>query len=105
MDRFGVGSYEMPRFREDSCSAKDEPYVELDAGDMMAIYKPPGWEVDTVRAGNASYLSDYLKSLCNWPGRCIALDVSHSYGFLHRLDTPCSGLILTAKTYEAYYYL
>ena len=24
-------------------------------------------------------------------------------GFLHRLDVPCSGLIMVAKGYEAYY--
>ena len=28
-------------------------------------------------------------------------DSSHSYGFLHRLDVPSSGLVLAAKTYEA----
>ena len=55
--------------------------------------------------GNAHWLSQYLQSLCAWPRRSIALDISHHYGFLHRLDTSCSGLILTAKTYEAYYHL
>lgn len=32
-------------------------------------------------------------------------DVTHSYGFLHRLDQMSSGLILTATTYTAYYSL
>merc|ERR1712032_368388 len=27
----------------------------------------------------------------------------HRHGFLHRLDVPSSGLVLVAKTYEAYY--
>lgn len=27
-------------------------------------------------------------------------DETHSYGFLHRLDVPSSGLVLAAKTYE-----
>merc|ERR1712151_323288 len=35
----------------------------------------------------------------------IVFDMSHTCGFLHRLDIPSSGLILTAKTYEAYFYL
>merc|ERR1712032_1352310 len=30
-------------------------------------------------------------------------NTEHRHGFLHRLDVPCSGLILVAKTYEAYY--
>jgi len=105
MDRSRLGSYKMPRFPEGSTSAPDVPYVELDVGDMMVIYKPPGWEVDTVDVGDARLLSQYLQSLCSWPRSSIALDLSHSWGFLHRLDTPSSGLILTAKTFEGYYHL
>merc|ERR1711870_205424 len=45
-------------------------------------------------------MGHYLQSVLSWP---LAFDVMHSYGFLHRLDTPSSGLILTAKTYEAFY--
>lgn len=30
-------------------------------------------------------------------------DVDHNYGFLHRLDVPSSGLILLARSYEAFY--
>eukprot|EP00435_Cladocopium_sp_Y103_P053406 s256_g17.t1 len=30
-------------------------------------------------------------------------DVEHNYGFLHRLDVPSSGLILLARSYEAFY--
>jgi len=105
MDSSRLGSHKMPRFREGSRSGADEPYVELDGGDMMVIYKPPGWEVDTADVGDARWLSQYLQSLCAWPPGSIVLDHSHEYGFLHRLDTPSSGLILTAKTYEAYYHL
>ena len=72
---------------------------------MMVISKPPWWEVDTECAGGTLRLSQYLQSLCFWPQRSIALDASHAYGFLHRLDTISSGLIMTAKTYETYYHL
>eukprot|EP00746_Dinoflagellata_sp_MGD_P140216 gnl/MRDRNA2_/MRDRNA2_73500_c0_seq4.p1 gnl/MRDRNA2_/MRDRNA2_73500_c0~~gnl/MRDRNA2_/MRDRNA2_73500_c0_seq4.p1 ORF type:complete len:101 (+),score=15.45 gnl/MRDRNA2_/MRDRNA2_73500_c0_seq4:2-304(+) len=92
----------MPRFREGLYLAPDVPHVELDVGDMMVIYKPPFWEVDTTDVGDAHCLSQYLQSLGSWPLKSLAFDVSHSYGFLHRLDTVSSGLILTAKTYEAY---
>lgn len=105
MDCSHLGSHKMSRFPEGSYSGADKPYVELDVGDMMVIYKPPAWQVDTDDVGEAHWLSQYLQSLCAWPQQSIALDVSHSYGFLHRLDTPSSGLILTAKTYAAYYHL
>jgi len=105
MDRSRLGSYKMPRCRERTHSGPDEPCVEFDVGDIMVIYKPPGWEVDTANVGDARWLSEYLQSLCAWPWQSIALDIFHEYGFLHRLDTPSSGLITTAKTYEAYYNL
>ena len=72
---------------------------------MMVILKPPLWVMDTESAGGTKWLSQYLQSLCFWPHRSVALDASHSYGFLHRLDTLSSGLVMTAKTYEAYYHL
>lgn len=81
-------------------SAMGLPHVELDLFDRLVIHKPPGWEVDTTDVGGAKHLSRYLQSVLTWP---LASDVTHSYGFLHRLDTPSSGLILTAKTFEAYY--
>lgn len=36
-------------------------------------------------------------------GRQIFGDMEANCGFLHRLDVPCSGLVMVAKTYEAYY--
>merc|ERR1711879_870685 len=71
----------------------------------MGVIHKPYWEVDTEDCGGAHWLSQYLHSLCIWPQRFIALDTSHSYGCLHRLDALSSGLIMTAKTYEAYYHL
>ena len=53
MDRSRLGSHKFPRFREHSYSRPDEPYVELDVGDMMVIYKPPGWQVDKVDVGES----------------------------------------------------
>jgi len=76
------------------------PHVALDLPDRFVMHKPPGWEVDTADVGGAKHLSRHLQSILSWP---LARDVTHSYGFLHRLDTPSSGLILVAKTFEAYY--
>lgn len=83
-----------------SLRAAGVPHVELDLLDRLVILKPPGWEVDTTDVGSARHLSQFLQSVLARP---IAFDATHSYGFLHRLDTPSSGLILTAKTYEAFY--
>lgn len=41
-----------------------------------------------------------------WPEAKTHQSVSQSpirHGFLHRIDVPCSGLVLLAKTYEAFY--
>ncbi|CAJ1440157.1 unnamed protein product [Effrenium voratum] len=78
----------------------EEPEIRCDLSDRVVLYKPPGWEV------HDGYLPMQLRSfLQKWlgEGRPIAHDASHSFGFLHRLDVPSSGLILAAKTYEAYY--
>ena len=34
---------------------------------------------------------------------CLSVGIALRHGFLHRIDVPCSGLILLAKTYEAFY--
>ena len=76
-------------------------YVELDVGDMMVICKPPNWEVVVINEVNVRevrQLSRYPQSLRTWPLQSIALDISQKYDFLHRLDTPNSGFILTVKT-------
>ena len=105
MDRSGLRLHKMPTFQEGSHSGPDEPYVELDIGDMMVICKPPGWEVDTEDVGHVRRLSQYLQYLCAWSWRSWAVSILPSHGFVHRLDVPDSGLILTAKTSKAYWRL
>uniref|UniRef100_A0A7S0FV93 Pseudouridine synthase RsuA/RluA-like domain-containing protein n=1 Tax=Pyrodinium bahamense TaxID=73915 RepID=A0A7S0FV93_9DINO len=81
-------------------SSETPPHVELDLPDRLIVHKPPGWEVDTTDAGDARHLSTFLRLVLPWP---LSQDAAHGYGFLHRLDTPSSGLILVAKTFQAYY--
>ncbi|CAE8743213.1 unnamed protein product [Polarella glacialis] len=48
-------------------------------------------------------LSEYLGAMLSsrlWP---ISSESAYQNGFLHRLDVPSSGILLMAKTYEAYY--
>ncbi|CAK0861641.1 unnamed protein product, partial [Prorocentrum cordatum] len=96
------------------------PRVARDLADRLVVEKPPGWEVDqglsdvlgsdsvqttdtdSSKADNKK-LSGFLASVLP-PRRCpIVQDAAHRRGLLHRLDVPSSGLVLAAKTYEAYY--
>ena len=87
MDCLPLGFHKMSRFQEDSNSESNEPYVELDVGDILVFYKPPDWKVDTVDVGDARWLSQHLQSLSAWPRQSIAFDVSHHCGFFLKLYT------------------
>ena len=71
----------------------------LDLTDRSVLFKPPQWEVYGQHVDRQ--LSDFVK-VCfgNAP---IFYNAHHNFGFLHRLDVPSSGLILVAKSYEAFY--
>ncbi|CAE8594767.1 unnamed protein product [Polarella glacialis] len=97
-------------------SASEKPFVVLDAGDRCVLFKPPGWQVDTegdeelrIAPGwsERDMLSSFLQALLperKYPiVRNAEVQGWAHFGFLHRLDVPSSGLILAAKTYEAYY--
>ena len=90
----------LPGHEASTYSKPSKPHLTLvDLPDRSVLFKPPGWEV---YGGHVeSQLSDFVKaSFGNAP---IFYDVQHNFGFLHRLDVPSSGLILVAKTYEAFY--
>lgn len=87
-------------------SYTDEPSIILNLPDRLVLWKPPGWEVqrdhdqgETLWKQLSSYLQGLLPSR-QWP---LIFDPKHCYGLIHRLDVPSSGLIVAAKTYEAYY--
>ncbi|CAE8626271.1 unnamed protein product [Polarella glacialis] len=77
-----------------------KPETVLDLPDRLVIFKPPGWEV--CNKHTELQLSTFLQAAL---GKRFAImhDEEHQFGFLHRLDLPSSGLVLAAKTYEAYY--
>ncbi|CAE7331860.1 ylyB [Symbiodinium necroappetens] len=91
-----------------------EPVIAAELLDIIVLAKPPGWEVERHTLHTEPPLDDplddhlfqlkwFLISLAR--PSAIWFDRSHHFGFLHRLDIPGSGLILVAKTYEAYYWL
>eukprot|EP00930_Biecheleria_cincta_P026511 TRINITY_DN18677_c0_g2_i1.p1 TRINITY_DN18677_c0_g2~~TRINITY_DN18677_c0_g2_i1.p1 ORF type:complete len:993 (+),score=119.58 TRINITY_DN18677_c0_g2_i1:112-3090(+) len=77
-----------------------EPTVVFDLPDRLVFLKPPDWEVFDQNVGHQ--LLAYSQAFCRnwWP---ILRDSSCAHGFLHRLDVPSSGLIIAAKTFQAYY--
>eukprot|EP00439_Symbiodinium_sp_Y106_P024052 s1993_g2.t3 len=77
----------------------EDPKVELRLDDRLVLYKPPGWEVHDGFVPNQ--LRHFLQEQVG--PMPLAHDQTHSFGFLHRLDVPSSGLVLAAKTYEAFY--
>lgn len=87
------------------------PVLCLHLPDRLVFHKPPDWEghrsldeegIATTRT-NAHQLKDFLAATLPARACPIVLDARHGYGCAHRLDVPCSGLIVAAKTYEAYY--
>eukprot|EP00438_Fugacium_kawagutii_P031314 Skav215338 [mRNA] locus=scaffold1391:212065:214773:- [translate_table: standard] len=80
----------------------DRPVVMVTGGaDRPVLVKPPGWEVYNERVQSCPQLLSFVRR--TWPGSPIQQDVGHNFGFLHRLDVPSSGLILLARSYEAFY--
>eukprot|EP00438_Fugacium_kawagutii_P009380 Skav231286 [mRNA] locus=scaffold161:174836:179939:+ [translate_table: standard] len=85
------------------------PEISLELFDRLVVSKPAGWEVDRYDTqGNGlskcpPSLSSYLIAAGHALHSPIFHDVSHCCGFIQRLDVPGSGLILAAKTYQAFY--
>lgn len=77
------------------------PHIVLKLRDMLVVHKPPGWEVDLHHPDSAPCLGF-------WPQRVpssLSHDGVHRIGCAHRLDTPCSGILLAGKTSEAGHFL
>ncbi|CAE7938800.1 TRAP1, partial [Symbiodinium sp. KB8] len=91
----GTGTWN-PKHAE---ASSEQPRVALSLADRFVVHKPDGWEV--YGAHVKLQLLEFVQGMF---GRTpIFQDPGHNYGFLHRLDVPSSGLILVAKTYEAFY--
>ncbi|CAE8581128.1 unnamed protein product, partial [Polarella glacialis] len=96
-----------------TASSYEEPHIALELADRLVIMKPAGWQVDTKPEdedmedhadGQPRHkLSRFVQSVLPHEQYPILRDVGHQYGFLHRIDVPCSGLVLVAKTHEAFY--
>jgi len=89
------------------------PTIVLDLPGIVAVLKPPHWEVDA-RAGGSPIPSSecgapLLSNFLRWNYPLDKFPLVHcneqQYGIIHRLDTPSSGLILAGKNFVGYYTL
>ncbi|CAE8621125.1 unnamed protein product, partial [Polarella glacialis] len=100
---------QVSRDSENEDTDETEPAVVLELADRLVLHKPPHWQVEPSQGqvelsqGSPRMLLDYLRSLAPRCDAPIFWDRDHRHGFLHRLDVPSSGLLLVAKTYEAYF--
>merc|ERR1712230_308121 len=76
------------------------PSISQSLRGMCLVMKPPGWEVDTEGDSGLRHLSGFLQTALPLDRRAVAFRPDFGFGFIHRLDTPSSGLILTATSFE-----
>lgn len=80
----------------------ERPSISCLLPGMCLVLKPPGWEVDTEGDSGILHLSGFLQAALPPDRRAVAFRPDFSFGFIHRLDTPSSGLILAATSYVGY---
>lgn len=81
-----------------------EPRLELQLRGIGVVLKPPGWEVDAKGqlSGSGLYLSGFTRAACAPRPSPVLTRSEFEFGFVHRLDVPSSGLILTGLHFEGY---
>mmetsp|Transcript_8643 Transcript_8643/g.30909 ORF Transcript_8643/g.30909 Transcript_8643/m.30909 type:complete len:812 (+) Transcript_8643:184-2619(+) len=80
-----------------------DPEVVLKASGALVLHKPPDWEVDTIPGHLALGAKPLSAAFDSCTGGGPAKDPKHGFGFLGRLDTSSSGLVLQATTFEGLY--
>ena len=75
----------------------DLPRVVLQVPGVAILFKPRDWEVDALGDGHHKSLSGF--------SRAVGLGLSDRDGFISRLDTPSSGLLLQASSFEGLFVL
>uniref|UniRef100_A0A7S4US21 Pseudouridine synthase RsuA/RluA-like domain-containing protein n=1 Tax=Alexandrium monilatum TaxID=311494 RepID=A0A7S4US21_9DINO len=74
---------------------------------MLVVGKPSGWEVDGATTDFNPFigqrLSTFVQARASPEIRPLSYDEDFDYGFIHRLDVPSSGLVLTGNSFEGLY--
>ena len=74
---------------------KAVPHATFVCPGLVVVHKPPGWEVGIQQNGVA-----WLQSVMLVTSLVASWDKERQYGFAHRLDAICSGLLLAAVALE-----
>lgn len=84
--------------------AVKEPELALKLRGISVVLKPPNWEVDAKGQLSSSglYLSHFMQRESLPDISPVLLLPDFEYGFVHRLDVPSSGLVLTGTHFEGY---
>mmetsp|Transcript_56782 Transcript_56782/g.176086 ORF Transcript_56782/g.176086 Transcript_56782/m.176086 type:complete len:361 (-) Transcript_56782:26-1108(-) len=84
------------------------PFTCIDLPGIMVIFKPENWEVNRGdpevhrRAVEWRLLSDWVTEVLPRERCPLAHSPEFDFGFIHRLDVPSSGLVLTAKSFAGH---
>jgi len=84
------------------------PTLLVNLPGMVVVHKPTDWEVDGAAAAEGCAhppLSAFMQSLFPLEHFPLVWSPEQSFGFLHRLDIPSSGLVLAGTSFEGYFWL
>jgi len=68
--------------------------------DLIALEKPPGVALHPLRAGETNTVANWL--VARFPSCAGASEDTREAGFIHRLDVATGGLVLAARSREAW---
>lgn len=83
------------------------PCIESQYRGMTVILKPRGWEVDGTGStiNGCELLSEFVQACFIRLDHPLVYLSEFDHGFIHRLDIPSSGLILTGISFEGLYWI
>lgn len=84
-----------------------EPVLEAEYRGIAVILKPRGWEVDGKGSvpNDCELLSRFVQARYARSRHPVVYCAEFDHGFIHRLDIPSSGLILTGTSFEGLYWI
>lgn len=75
-----------------------QPSIIFEDGEILVIDKPSGWIVNESQSARGDILQSWLSNM-EYP---LAKERDYRSGIVHRLDKETSGILLVAKTAEAF---
>jgi 23S rRNA pseudouridine1911/1915/1917 synthase len=89
-----------PRVDRKSSLSELVPQVLFENEHFRVLEKPAGLQVHPSEKCEPSTVLSWLQK--EFPGECVLLGEENRFGIVHRLDKETSGLLLVARTHEAF---